>query len=206
MRVGVIILAAGASTRMGAAKQLLPFRGRPLILNALDQALGSAADAVFLVLGANAEAIGDVMSATTASLAAVKGSVHPHLVQNPDWEQGMGTSVQAGMKAAQTADLDAVILMLGDQPLISPQFLNDLIAAHLLTGKPLVAARYGGTAGVPALFAEELFADLLATPPAAGCKRLIEANAAQAHFIDCPEGELDIDTPEDLAKANALAD
>ena len=200
MRVGVIILAAGASTRMGSPKQLLPYKGRLLICHAVQQAQASQAQEVIVVLGANSESIAHALQPLTEPRPSGSGSLS--LINNPRWPEGMGTSIQTGVQAA--AHLDAVIITLGDQPLIGPEILNTLIAMHERTGKPIVAASYSGIAGVPALFSKEFFEKLLQLPPAAGCKALIEAHSTQAILIDCPEGALDIDTPEDYAKANPL--
>ena len=195
MRIGAIILAAGGSSRMGSPKQLLPYRGRPLICHAIEQALASACDQVFVVLGANAEAIaGAIEAGGSAGLTTV--------CLNPRWQEGMGTSVRTGVEAAITAHLDAVIIALGDQPLISTAILNSLIATQKETGMPFSASRYAGVVGVPALFTKDLFPELLQLPPASGCQRLIQTYSGQAAFIDCPEGELDIDTPEDYARSN----
>jgi len=191
MKIGVIILAAGASTRMGSPKQLLPYRGRPLVVHAVEQALASRAAEVLVVVGANAEAVSQ----------ALQSHRNVQLLCNADWQQGMGTSIRAGMQAA--THLDAVIIALGDQPLVGPARLNSLIATLEQTGKPIVAARYAGVAGVPALFTKTFFPKLLQLPPGAGCKGLIEANPGETTLVDCPEGELDIDTPEDYAKANS---
>ncbi len=190
MRIGAIILAAGGSSRMGSPKQLLPYRGRPLICHAVEQVMASGAGPIFVVLGANTETIAE----------ALPGGVT--VCSNPRWREGMGTSVRVGVEAAIAARVDAVIIALGDQPLISPLILNSLISTHRETGRALVASRYAGGAGVPALFAKDLFVELLELPPASGCKRLIEAHSGEAAFIDCPQGELDIDTPEDYARAN----
>ena len=202
MRVGVIILAAGASTRMGSPKQLLPYKGRPLIRHAVEQALASNAEQVFVVLGANAAVVGQCALDSCAKVVSPASFLT--LVENPNWQEGMGTSIRAGLEAA--ANFDAVIIALADQPLVGPQILNTLIATHQQTRKPIVAASYSGIAGVPALFTRELFPQLLQLPPAAGCKGLIESHAAESVLIDCPEGALDIDTPDDYAKANASGD
>jgi molybdenum cofactor cytidylyltransferase len=197
VRIGAIILAAGGSSRMGSPKQLLPYRGRPLILHAVDQALASACEQVFVILGANAEKVGQAFILPSSNRVT--------LCQNPHWEQGMGTSIHIGVEASISAGLDAVVIALGDQPLISALILNALIATQNETGKPLVASRYAGVSGVPALFAKALFPELLQLPPASGCKALIETHSGESAFIDCPEGELDIDTPEDYARANYSA-
>lgn len=193
MRVGVIILAAGASTRMGSPKQLLPYKGQPLISHAVQQAQAANVEQVFVVLGANAGSIAHALQ-PSKSVASI--------LNNPRWQEGMGTSIRTGIEAA--ANFDAVIIALGDQPLVGPNILNRLIAAHQQTGKPIVAASYNGIAGVPALFSKELFPQLLELPPAAGCKGFINAHSSQTILIDCPEAALDIDTPGDYFKANTL--
>ena len=214
MRVGAIILAAGGSSRMGKPKQLLPYRGRPLIRHAVEQTLESACDCVFVVLGANASRIAEALEKPLpqgrGSELSIEVRTEPRasasdiviLCMNDRWQEGMGTSVRTGVEAAISHQLDAVIIALGDQPLISPMVLNTLISIHKETGKPVVASRYAGVAGVPALFAKELFPELLQLPPSSGCKGLIEDHASQCVLIDCPEGELDIDTPDDYARAN----
>lgn len=195
MRIAAIILAAGGSSRMGSPKQLLPYRGRSLIRHVVEQALGSACEHVFVVLGANAESIAAAITADGSACSFT-------LSQNPRWQEGIGTSVRAGVESAIAAQFDAVVIALGDQPLISSRILDTLIRVQKETGKPLAASRYAGAAGVPALFTKDLFAYLLELAPASGCKGFIETHAEQAAFVDCPEGELDIDTPEDYARAN----
>ena len=111
-----------------------------------------------------------------------------------------------GVEAAVSAHLDAVIIVLGDQPLISHRILNTLVATQEVTGKPLIASCYAGVAGVPALFTKDLFLELRDLPLDSGCKALIETHAVEAAFINCPEGEVDIDTPEDYARANPASD
>ena len=205
MRIGAIVLAAGGSSRMGSPKQLLPYKGRPLIVHAVEQALAASCDRVFVVLGANAAAISEVLAEPLQSLAEPRpsGSDIIKLCINPRWQEGMGTSIQTGVEAAISGQLDAVIVALGDQPLITSQILNMLIAEFRETGKPLIASSYAGVAGVPALFAKALFPELLQLPPGSGCKNLIDAHAGQCGLIDCSEAEVDIDTPEDYARASA---
>ena len=141
-RIGLILLATGSSSRMGSAKQLLPYRGRPLVRHATETALGSMATPVIVVVGARAEEIRAAMEGLTVEI-----------VEYTRWEEGMGTSIEAGMRAASAWNLDGVILALADQPLVSAAILDRLITTHRETGKPIVASQYAGTVGVLAFFA-----------------------------------------------------
>ncbi len=104
----------------------------------------------------------------------------------------MGSSIRAGVSAAEAHGADGLILTLADQPFISTAILNSLVDA----GKPLVASEYSGTVGVPVYFARQYFPELLELQPSQGCKGLILSHA-DALRIPCPEAEFDIDTPGD---------
>jgi molybdenum cofactor cytidylyltransferase len=115
----------------------------------------------------------------------------------------MGTSIQAGLRALESSGVDGAILALADQPFVTSEFLSELVATHRETGKPIVASRYSGTAGVPAFFARKAFPLLLALKPDQGCKGVILGHPEDAVLMDCPEACIDIDTPEDYARATA---
>lgn len=188
--VGLVLLAAGGSTRMGAAKQLLAYRGKPLVRHAAEVALATGCRPVVVVLGARA---GEVR-------VALEG-LPLLLVENPRWEEGMGTSIVAGIAALAPYSVEGAVLALADQPRVTPAALNALIAAHRDSGRPVAASRYADTVGVPAFFALELFRELLHLPPAQGCKRVITANPECTILLDCPDAEADLDTPEEYARA-----
>ncbi len=189
MKCGLVLLVAGASQRMGQPKQLMNYRGKTLLRHAVDTALAARVDRVIVVLGANAEPIS----------AALSGVVI-EIVQNARWEEGMGTSIHAGVRRATELQLDAAILALGDQPLVTTEIYDRLIAEHEATGKPIVTSEYAGTVGVPVLFSDEYFPQLLALQPDQGCKGVILKHSAHAVRIACPEAEVDIDTPSDFQK------
>lgn len=181
-RVGVVILAAGESSRMGEPKQLLEFNGKTLIQTAVDAALGSVCRPVVVVVGANADAVE----------RAISGNVK--IVRNDRWAEGMGTSIARGIEAIE-GEVDAVILMLCDQPLITSDILNSVAAkAH----HGLAAAEYGGTIGVPALFGREFFAELRALNGSEGAKKILLKNEAKVARIACPEATVDLDTAADF--------
>jgi molybdenum cofactor cytidylyltransferase len=192
MRCGLVLLAAGASQRMGQPKQLLEYQGKPLLRRAVDTALAARVDRVIVVLGANAEPV-----------AAALANAAIDIVHNARWEEGMGTSIHAGVQRASDLQLDAVILALGDQPLITAEIYNRLIAEHESSSKPIVTSEYAGTVGVPVLFAKEYFPQLFGLAPDQGCKGVIVKNGASVLRIACPEAEVDIDTPSDFQKLHS---
>jgi molybdenum cofactor cytidylyltransferase len=189
-QTALILLAAGNSTRMGAPKQLLDFGGRPLLRHAVETAQAAGCGPVIVVLGANEQEI-------RACLAGLPVEI----VVNERWPEGMGTSIQTGLRALENKDVSGAILALCDQPFVSSGFLAGLAAKHNETGRAIVAAQYAGTAGVPVFFAREAFPLLMVLKPDQGCKGVILGHPADALLLDCPEAAIDIDTPEDYARA-----
>lgn len=186
--IGLMILAAGASTRMGTPKQLLAYRGCTLIRHMAEVAMASVCQPIAVVLGANAERIKPEVS-----------QLPVQIVQNQRWEEGMSSSIRVGLKALLTMNpnLEAVVILLCDQPFVSSQTLNQLVEAYRLTGKPIIASEYGGTFGVPALFNCTLFSELMALKSTEGAKQLIKRNIHEVFKVPFPEGAIDIDTPKD---------
>ena len=187
---GIIILAAGASTRMGQAKQLLRIAGESLIQRAVKTALSTTFRPLVVVLGANREQIEPEL----LDSEALK-------VFNPDWPSGMGSSIATGLVflLEQAPTIQQVLILVGDQPLLEANTLYALVELQARTQAPLVVSGYTDTLGVPALFTSTLFAELAALHGAQGAKKLIEKYRDQAAVLDFPEGALDLDTPEDWA-------
>ncbi len=177
---------------MGQAKQLLGFGGKPLLRHAAEVALASGCWPVVVVLGARAESLRPALAGLAVEITV-----------NERWEEGMGTSIQAGICALADHDVDGAILMLADQPFVSAEFLSGLVLRHRETAKSIVAASYEGTAGVPVFFAHGAFPLLRALKPGQGCKGVILAHQPDALLVDCPEAAIYIDTPEDYALAAA---
>lgn len=189
--IGIVILAAGASTRMGTPKQLLPYVGQTLLRRAAETAVASQGRPVVVVLGAAAQ----------LCRAELEG-LPVHIVENPEWEQGMSGSLSVGMEAlleVTAHSVRAVIFMLCDQPLVSANLLNALIQTHGVTGKCIVASAYAGTRGVPALFCKELFSHIDALRGNEGAKKIIAGNPDEVVSVDFPGGAVDVDTPESYA-------
>lgn len=186
---GIAILAAGASARMGQPKQLLRFQGQSLLLRCLRTALSSPFRPVVVVLGANAALIEKELLEQPVIIA-----------YNPDWPAGMGGSVAMGLEVLLQAEpaLQAAFFLLADQPYLDAPLLLDMAA--MLERKPDkwgVVASYGDTIGVPALFSQALFPELLALRGQQGAKTLIYLHQSKLLTLPFPKGQFDLDTPED---------
>ncbi|MFC5864793.1 NTP transferase domain-containing protein [Acidicapsa dinghuensis] len=187
-----IILAAGASRRLGQPKQLLSTRGETLLGRTLRIVQEAGADPIFVVLGANSESI-----ASTLDLSAAR------VISNPEWGRGISTSIRAGVSALVKTEprSRAVLMLVCDQPNLSSQHLQQLTAAYDAgDGQTIVASHYGGTEGIPAIFPAALFADLQALSGDNGARQLLRTSDLQVVAVPFPNGEIDIDTPEDLRR------
>ena len=183
--IAIIILAAGESNRMRIPKQLLPFKGKNLLQNAIDEASASDAGVVLAVLGANAERIKRVLRQSRAQL-----------LMNDNWPEGISSSIRAGIQALPST-VDAVILSLCDQPHANSATFNELMSAFRTTGKSIAACEYGGSAGTPALFSKKYFDRLAMLNGDRGAKKVILENESDVTRISFPDGTIDIDTAED---------
>ena len=185
---GIIILAGGASTRLGQPKQLLQYHGKTLLDHSLEEALGARADAVVVVLGKNADLLQEEID---------KEKVR--VVVNNEWAEGMASSVRLGLDALLNSKpyIDAVILMVCDQPHISSQVLNELITTQQKTTKQIVTCNYGDSIGPPALFHKKYFRGLMELKGDIGARNIIQQNMNDVATILFPEGKIDIDTKED---------
>ncbi len=190
-RVGLVLLAAGSSRRLGSPKQLVrDTDGKSLVRRAAETALGSLCRPVAAVLGAEA-----------GSIAAELAGLDLLLTVNSDWQTGLASSLKAGLNALlEHGPLDAAVVMLCDQPHVTPALLDSLLTASAETGHQIAACEYGGVLGVPALFAPPLFPDLQALTGDEGARRVIHAYPGPIARIAFPGGETDIDTAMDAAQ------
>ncbi len=188
--VGIVILAAGASTRMGRPKQLLPLNGQPLLLHTVDEALSTSVSNVVVVLGSDPDTYQDLLETYPV-----------RVVVNDAWQNGIGSSIKSGLTAIQKRmkDVDAVLFLVGDQPAISFEYLCRMINMYHNSSMNLIASGYAGTYGVPALFGREFFDDIMNIQDSDGAKAVLRKNESVLNIIDCPEGAVDIDTPQDYA-------
>ena len=185
--IGIVLLAAGAGSRMGMPKQLLVYEKEPLILHVLSH-LKKLGLPITVVLGARAKMIRPVL----------KGQ-NIQIVENPDWEAGMGGSMQAGIRTHD--DKSGVLLCVVDQPFLNAGILNNLLDQFYQASSPadaLVAAQYkNGMLGVPAIFGSAWFDQLLSLPSQVGARKLIRSNEAQVLKVNFSAGDFDLDRPED---------
>jgi len=191
MTTAAIILAAGASTRMGQSKQLLPVNGRPLLLHTIDIVSQAGLAPVMIVLGANHKEHGGLIKNSAVDM-----------VVNPQWQSGMGSSLKTGLShlLKHTPSVDTVVMLVCDQPNITAEHLQALVQKHLISKSPIVASWYANTAGVPALFDKTMFAELLLLDDSQGAQKILRQHAYILSVVDFPDGAIDLDTREDYEK------
>ena len=184
---GIILLAAGESTRLGRPKQLLPYGDKTLVKHVLDAALAALPDQLMMVTGAY------------RNLVPQNDSFHT--IYNAEWKEGMASSIRCGLSALlkKGPGLDSVIFIVCDQPYISATLLKEMMDAHAATGKEIVACQYADTVGIPALFGKSFFDSLLQLRGDEGAKRIIMQNPGSVAVVDFPQGNIDIDTAGDYA-------
>ena len=186
---GIIILAAGDSSRMGQSKQLLKVGDQTLLQKSIQTAIDSGIEKIVVVLGSNDK----------AHLENIK-TLPVKTVINENWKTGMGSSIKSGLKSLMESHVDAVIIMVCDQPFVTSDHIKSLIATHRKKHKPLVAARYASTFGVPALFTKKYLDQLLALGDNEGAKKIIMTHEKEVGVLDLPEAAIDLDTFEDYRK------
>lgn len=193
MRDATLVLAAGASTRLGQPKQLLTYEGETLLARTVRIARETCGGPIFVVTGAHADGLHPALQLADAAL------------HNPAWEQGIGSSIAFGISRvlANAPDTENVRILLCDQPGIPLAFHRQLLALHHAARPPAAAAFYAGKPGVPAIFSRSMFPDLQSLAGDAGAGRLLAATSGVL-TLACPEAEFDVDTPEDAARLSAL--
>lgn len=191
-RLGVLIMAAGQSRRMGTTNKLLvEVDGKAMVRRAAEAALGSGADRVVVVLGHEADAV----------RAALSG-LPVQFVENPDYAEGMSTSVAAGV-AAFPPDVDGVVVCLGDMPRISAEHLDRLMAAFdPVEGRLICVPTHRGKRGNPVLWASQFFPEICALKGDVGARHLIGDHAEHVCEVPMPDDGvlLDVDSPAALAE------
>jgi len=190
--IAAIVLAAGLSRRMGQAKLLMPVGGRAIIRYVVESVLAGGVDSVWVVTGPDVEPI-------EAALAGFEVQI----VVNPAPEEGQAGSVRAGI-AALPLSVDAVLIALGDQPLLAPSIIPALLAARRTSPKLIVAPRYRDGQGNPVLFKREIFPELLRLTGDQGARPIIQKEPARVEWVelDLPMPP-DVDTPDDYERIRA---
>jgi molybdenum cofactor cytidylyltransferase len=184
-----VVLAAGSSRRLGHPKQLVELGGKPVLRWVLEAALASSLDRVVVVLGHEAASI----------RAVLPRDPRVGVAMNPAHEQGQSTSLLAGL--ASVGDAEAAMVLLGDQPEITAETIDEVIAAWARTGAELVQAAYGGRPGHPVLLARSIWPELRDLSGDEGARGLLEAHPGRRVLVEVgadPPG--DLDTPDDLQR------
>jgi molybdenum cofactor cytidylyltransferase len=182
-----IILAAGESNRFGSTKQLAQWDGLTLVSRAVRLAESVCGDRSVLVVGNDWQKV----------LAAC-GPQLGFFVRNEDYESGIASSIACGVgSAAHTAD--AVLLLMADQPLITAQHLDALIALWRATPEDIVVSEYAGVQGPPVIFSARCFESLSQLEGDQGARAVLSDGRFSVSGIDFEAAAIDIDTPEDLA-------
>lgn len=184
--IPAIVLAAGQATRFGRCKQLMPLAGKPLLQHVLDSLRASNVDEVVVVLGAQAEEIRQ----------AVRFDGE-RIVLNPDFAQGMSTSIHAGLRALPQS-AKAAMIVLADQPFVQPSTFDALTQGYLQSRAPVVAPTYNGLRGNPVVIDRALFAEMMNIRGDTGFRSLFGEHAVMKVPVDDHGVVTDIDTPADL--------
>lgn len=189
--IGIIVLAAGASSRMTEPKQLLQFEGKTLLRRSVETAGASIYRPVVVVLGANFE----------RARAEIE-DLGVEIVFNGDWQRGLSSSIKTGIENLLkiAPDVAASLITLADQPFVTANHLDLFGERFALSNDLIIAAGYHETCGVPALFARAIFDDLRALSGDKGAKTIIEKYSQRLSVINLPEAAFDIDTPQDFEK------
>ena len=190
--IAAVVLAAGLSRRMGQPKLLMKVGGRALVRYVVESVLSGGVDSVWVVTGPDVEPV-------EAALAGIEVQI----AVNPAPEEGQAGSVRTGI-AALPASVDAVLIALGDQPLLAPSIIPALLAARRTTPKLIVAPRYRDGQGNPVVFKREIFPELLRLTGDQGARPIIQKEPTRVEWVelDLPMPP-DVDTPDDYEKIRA---
>jgi molybdenum cofactor cytidylyltransferase len=180
---------------MRKPKQLLEFNGKTLLQHAIQTALGSVCRPIVAVLGSGSDRLKTELEDFNVLFA-----------ENFEWKNGMSSSIKVGLQKLLDSEdqINGVLIMVCDQPLVSSELINQIVETQQHTGSLIVASQYVKTLGVPALFSHLLFPHLFNLENIGGAKKLIKKFKNQTSAVNFPGGEFDIDTPEDYQKLTKI--
>lgn len=184
----ILVLAAGASRRLGQPKQLVKLGGRSALHITVSNATSVAGSAVTVVLGAHARELTYLFERSPASW-----------IINRAWEEGLASSIRAGIAALPPA-CEAAMVLLGDQVAVTSDDLHRLISAWKDSDGSIAASQYEHTTAVPAIFPSFCFSELAALQGDQGARSVIERNRDRVVRVPMPSASVDLDTPEQLVE------
>jgi molybdenum cofactor cytidylyltransferase len=188
-KTGIIILAAGNSTRMGEPKQLMMYKNKTFLQHIIGEAKNALLDPVICITGYKENLI-------TKSISGMGVSV----VYNMYWPEGMGSGISAGIKQLLLSDVDSVVLAVSDQPYVSADLFRTMTEWKDKSGKGIVACTYAGTLGTPVLFTKDYFDRLQSLNGNNGAKNIVKINLPDVCPVEFEKGSVDIDTKQDYKK------
>lgn len=183
-QVAGLVLAAGRGRRFGSTKQLAELDGRPLVRHAVDTALAASLDPVLVVVGHDADRVAAVLPADVV------------VVANPDHDEGQASSLRAGVRAAAAHEVDALVVLLGDEPEVTAASVQAVVDAHA-RGAAVARAAYDDGPGHPVLFAREVWPRLTGVVGDTGARQVLDDLPVQAVPVAGPR-PTDVDHPRDL--------
>lgn len=191
MKIAILILAAGESKRMNGIKQLLPWKNTTLLGNAIEQAIASKGDAVYVVLGANANQI-------VPAIAHYKVQI----IENKNWKNGLGNSIAAGVNYLKEnqLDYDAILITLADQPLLNANYYNLLIDNYSQKEAKIIASETNNLPSVPAIFDAVYFEKLSQLNQDKGAKEILLAAQNEVYVVCAAANLMDLDTQMEYEK------
>jgi len=188
-KTGIIILAAGNSSRMGEPKQLMKFKNKTFIQHIVGEAVLANLDPLICVTGYQSDLIKDSISDLDVAV-----------VYNKAWPEGMGSGISVGIRQAMLPDVDSVILAVSDQPYVSSELFGMMVEMKEESGKGIVACSYAGTLGTPVLFGKNYFDLLKSLDGNQGAKNIVKLNLPDVCTVEFEKGSVDIDTKQDYEK------
>ncbi len=188
-KTGIIILAAGNSTRMGEPKQLMMYKNKTLLQHIIGEAKNTNLEPVICVTGYQSDPITESVSRLGISI-----------VYNEQWREGMGSGISVGIKQLLLSDVDSVILAVSDQPHVSSDLFRTMLEMKVKSGKGIIACSYAGTLGTPVLFDKDYFNQLNSLNGNQGAKNIVNMHLSDVCPVEFENGSVDIDTKQDYEK------
>ncbi len=186
--IGVVILAAGSSSRLGQPKQLLEFQNKTLLQHMIDTVMPFNFKPAVLVLGAQADQIKDATDFDDINV-----------ICNDQWPEGIASSIRLGVAESLKLNesIESILFLLSDQPFVTKELIEELIQQHVNENKTITACSYQQIVGVPVIFDKNFFPQLMELTGDVGAKKIILQNSQDVGTVAFKKGYFDIDTPED---------